>query len=87
MASSLIPAPLSVIPAQAGIQATTSARTRPAIPTARPNRFRAAAEWLGCTEAAPTAWIPACAGMTERARGGEEGWVLGTARYPRRARV
>ena len=51
------------------------------------NWGRGDVEMWGRVAAAVVVWIPACAGMTEGRGGKEEGWVLGSARYPRRARV
>ena len=61
---------LSFIPAQAGTQAISAVSNRPNISPACPGCFHAAAERLRSRRAAPTAWIPACAGMKERERAG-----------------
>ena len=62
--------PPSVIPAQAGTQATPRARPRPRCPDGLPEPRR---RMFSVRPAAPTAWVPACAGMTEKRRGGEQG--------------
>ena len=69
---SAILAPLSVIPAQAGIQATSERRIAPNAPTASRSNVRGPSAAPIANKPRRPAWIPACAGMTEVDAGATE---------------